>query len=67
MSDGADKILKRFLADPELQRLRQRALEENRKSKYKWTAADAEYARYLIQKSFMLSGYERDMILKAMQ
>jgi len=63
----ADKILAHFFDDSELQRLKQKALEEGQKSKYKYTKADADYARYIIRKSFMLSGYEQDMIVKALR
>jgi len=65
--DEADKILERFLADPELQRLKQKALEAAKQPDRKYTKADAEYAEYLIRKSFFLSGYEADVIRKALR
>jgi hypothetical protein len=67
MNDEADKILEAFFDDPELQRLKQRAFEEGRKLKYKYTQADADYARYIIRKSFFLSGYEKGMIQKSLE
>jgi hypothetical protein len=59
--------LKRFFADPKLQRLKQKALEIAKKSDRKYTKADSEYARALIRKSFFLSGYEKDMIQRALR
>lgn len=67
MTDEADRILAHFNNDPELQRLKQKALEERKKSKYKYTKADAERDTYLIQKSFFMSGYDNDMIRKALR
>jgi len=53
MTDEADKILEEFFSDPELQRLKRRAVESHRvKGSRRCTRADADYDRYLIRKSF---------------
>ena len=67
MNDKADIILEEFFSDPELQRLKRRAQEERKRSKYRCTRADADYDRYLIRKSFFLSGYKQDMIQKSLE
>jgi hypothetical protein len=55
------------LSYPELQLLKQRAIEASKYSDRSFTREDAEYARALIMKSFFLSGYKQDMIKKALQ
>ena len=67
MIDEADRILERFYADPELQRLKKRAEESHRPGPRRYTMADAERDTYLIQKSFFMSGYDNDMIRKALR